>query len=77
MIECGTGKINPVSDLLGALAVCDEHRAQVIEFVNIIQGLAIKRDGLALLARDERCHHRGLRGVNAHSYCGGVADNRS
>ncbi len=30
-------KINPASYLLGALAVCDEHRAEVLEFGNILQ----------------------------------------
>ncbi len=30
---------------------------------------------MALLTRDECGHHRGLRGVNAHAYCGGVAIN--
>ncbi len=28
--ECGASKINPASDLLGALAVCDEHRDEVL-----------------------------------------------
>ncbi len=32
-------------DLLGVLAVCDEYRAEVLEFVNIHQGLTIKQDG--------------------------------
>ncbi len=73
--ECGMSKINPASDLLGALAVCDEHRAEIPEFVHIIQGLTIKQDSLALLTRDECWHHLGLRGVNAHAYCGGVAIN--
>ncbi len=50
--ECGTSKINPASDLLGALAVCDEHRAEVVELVNTLQRLSIKHDGLALLTRD-------------------------
>ncbi len=42
-------KINPASYLLGALAVCDEHRAEVLEFVNIHQGLTINQDSLVLL----------------------------
>ncbi len=50
--ECGTSKINPASDLLGALVVCDEHRAEVLEFARIHQGLIIKQDGLVLLTRD-------------------------
>ncbi len=41
------------SDLLGALGVCDEHRFEVLEFINILQGLIIKQDNLALLTRDE------------------------
>ncbi len=53
MKKCGTSKINPASDLFGALAVCDDNRAEVFEFVNILQWLALKQDGLALLARDE------------------------
>ncbi len=51
--ECETSKINSASDFLGALAVCDEHRAGVLEFVNILQELTIKPDGLAVLTRDE------------------------
>ncbi len=51
--ECGTSKINPASYLFGALAVCDEHRAEVLEFVHILQGLTLKQDSLALLTRDE------------------------
>ncbi len=53
--ECGTSKINPASDLLGALVVFDEHQAEVLEFVNIHQGLTIKEDGLVLLTRDRLC----------------------
>ncbi len=34
--ECGTSKIKPASDLFGVLAVCDEHRAEVLEFANIL-----------------------------------------
>ncbi len=34
--ECGTSKINPASDLTGALAVCDDRRAAVLEFFNIL-----------------------------------------
>ncbi len=45
--------VNPASDLLGALAACDEHLAEVLEFVNILQGLTIKQDILALFTRDE------------------------
>ncbi len=51
--ECGTNKIKTASDLFGVLVVCDEHRAEVLEFANILQGLTIKQDGLALLTRDE------------------------
>ncbi len=47
--ECRTSKINPASDLLVALAVCDEHGADVLELVHIIAGLTIKQDSLALL----------------------------
>ncbi len=43
-------KINSASYFLDALAVYDEHRAEVLEFVNIVQGLTIKQNGLALLA---------------------------
>ncbi len=42
--ECGAGKINPDSDLFGALAIFGEHRADVLEFVNILLGLTIKQD---------------------------------
>ncbi len=45
--------INHASGLLGALAVCDKYQAEVLEFVNILQGLTIKQDSLALLTRDE------------------------
>ncbi len=38
---------------LGALAVCDGHQVEVLEFVHILQGLTIKQDSLALLTRDE------------------------
>ncbi len=48
--EYGTVKIKSASNLFGALAVSDKHRA---EFVNILQGLTIKQDGLALLTSDE------------------------
>ncbi len=48
--ECGTSKINPASDFLGAPTVYDKHQAEVLEFVSILQGLTIKQDGLALLA---------------------------
>ncbi len=51
--ECRPSKINPASDLPSALAVCSEHRAEVLEFVNIFQGLTIRQDSLALLTRDE------------------------
>ncbi len=39
--ECGPSKINRASEILGALAVCDEHRVKVLEFVNILLGLTI------------------------------------
>ncbi len=39
------GKMYPVRDLYGALAVCDEHRAEVLDF-NILQWLPIKYDDL-------------------------------
>ncbi len=55
--ECVSGKINPASDIFGALAVCDLHRTEVLELVNILQELT----------RDECWHHRGLRSVNAHA----------
>ncbi len=42
---CGTGKVNPVSNLFGALAVCDEHRIEV--------RLTIKQGSLAQVTRDE------------------------
>ncbi len=32
---------------------------------------------MALLARDECLHYLGLRGVNAHTDCGGIAVNSS
>ncbi len=41
---------NPASDILD---VCDEHGAEVTEFVNILQGLTIMHDGLALLTSDD------------------------
>ncbi len=40
-------------NLFGALAVYDDHQAEVVEFVNILQELTFKREGLALLIRDE------------------------
>ncbi len=46
-------EINPASDLFGARVACDEYRAEVLEFVNFLKGLNVKRDGLALLTRDE------------------------
>ncbi len=63
--ECGMSKINPASDLLGTLDVCEEHRAEVLEFFHITQGLTIKQDSLALLTRDEYKYHLSLRGDNA------------
>ncbi len=39
--------------LFDILSVGVEHRAEVLEFVGILQGLAIKLGGLALLMRDE------------------------
>ncbi len=51
--EFGTSKINPSSDLLGALAVYDEHRAELLEFVNTLPLLTIKQYGLVLLTRNE------------------------
>ncbi len=38
---------------------------------------SIKQDSLALLTRNERWHHLGHQGVNAHTDCGGVAINSS
>ncbi len=38
-------KVKPVSDLFGALAVCDNHRAEALVFANIFQGLIIKQAG--------------------------------
>ncbi len=74
--ECGTNKINAASDFIRVLAVCYEHRVEVLEFVNIPQGHTIKQGGTTLLTRAECWHHLDLRGVNAHTYCGGVAVNR-
>ncbi len=31
------GRINPASYIFGALIICDEHWAQVLEFVNILK----------------------------------------
>ncbi len=39
--ECEPSKFKPVSDLFGALAVCDENRTEVFELVNILQGFNI------------------------------------
>ncbi len=50
--ECGTGTINLTSDLFGFQAVCDEHRAELFDIVNILQGLTIKQIGLELLTSD-------------------------
>ncbi len=46
--ECGTRKINPVSYLLAALAVCEDYRTEVLKFDHILQGLTIKQDSLEL-----------------------------
>ncbi len=54
--ECETSKIKHASDLLGALAVCDKHRDEVLEFVNIFQGLIIRQNGLALLTSMKHFH---------------------
>ncbi len=45
-------KISPVSDLFGAWDVRDEHRAEIIEHVNILQLLTISQDGLVLPTTD-------------------------
>ncbi len=50
---CGTGKVYPDSNLFGALAVCDEHRIEVLEVVNIFQWLTIKQSSLAQVTKDE------------------------
>ncbi len=71
--KCGTGKINPVSDLFGSLAVGDEYRAEVLEFVNTLQGLTIRHDGLALLTRNECRYFLCLRSVNVYADCGDEA----
>ncbi len=44
--ECGTSKIYPAYDVPNALAVCDDHRAEVLQFFHILQGLTIKQDSL-------------------------------
>ncbi len=44
-------KINTAFDFFGALTACDEHRAELLEIDNSLQGLTIKQDGLALLTR--------------------------
>ncbi len=66
-----SGKLNPAFGLLVVLAVCDEHRAEVLPFINIIQRLAIKQGGFVLSTRDECVF---LRGVNAHVDGVGVVD---
>ncbi len=68
-------KINPASDLIGAQAVCYEHRTEVLELVNNLQRLTIKQDGLALHTRDEYLHYLGFRGINAHADCCGMVVN--
>ncbi len=50
--ESGTGKINPVSYLFGALSVCGENKTKAFELANIRQCLNIKQDDLVLLTRD-------------------------
>ncbi len=40
----------PASNLLGALAVCNEYQGEELEFAHILQGLTIKQDSLALSA---------------------------
>ncbi len=47
--EGRTSKNSTCFEHVGALAVCDEHRAEVLEFINTFQGLTIKQDNLALL----------------------------
>ncbi len=65
--ECRKSKINPASDLLGALNVCKEYRADVLEFVHIPQGLAIKHGSPEMSANITW----DFRSVNAHvGYCG-------
>ncbi len=50
--ECGTGKIDPGSDLLSVLAASNENKTDVLELVNILQWLIIKQDILELIIRD-------------------------
>ncbi len=52
-MESGTGKVNP-SDFFGAPDICEKPRFELLELVNIVQGLSIEQDGLAPLNRDER-----------------------
>ncbi len=75
--ECQTDRISTVSDIFSALAICDEHRSEVLEFVKILQGLTIKQEGLALLTRDRCRYDLGLRSASVHTDYSGVADNSS
>ncbi len=51
--QCGTGKVNPASVLFGVLAVCDENRTEVLKHANFLQWLTVKKEGLALLTKNE------------------------
>ncbi len=75
MRECGTGKINPASDLSGGLSVSDEDRTEVFKLATTLQWLTIKQAGLALLTRDECCNHLSFQSVNVPANCCGMAIN--
>ncbi len=44
--KCKARQTNPASNLFGTLAVYGEHLADVLEFVNILRGLAIEHSVL-------------------------------
>ncbi len=41
--KCGARKINTASDLVGALAVCEVQRAEILEFVNILKSPQLRQ----------------------------------
>ncbi len=62
----GLSVVTFVKRLVGLTSRFPSFRIDVLELVNLLQGLTIKQDGLALLTSDGCSHHLGHRGVNAH-----------
>ncbi len=45
--------VTRVRNDFGDQAICNEHRVEVLEYIDILQGLAINQDNLVLFTSDE------------------------